>query len=310
MTVRTGPAAARCRGVSAGFDRDDIGADGSHPQCCGDACVDVAGVHGPVQEKDVDEFTGSVGVAIDATGGGPECLVGAGERPGLSRPGQSGGAGEGAGFGFEDFEIVVQLDRLTGPGGDPLMPGDHGAAIEHHDLGGPQRYPDPPADETGRDGVFHHPDRDHRGPIDPRVQHQARIKFLGWQGGQEWPFDLEVLAYGADSVVDPPVLVLGFPSTYPVVELVQGVSDRHRGEPVAAEPAHLALHAALFVRPGDAGLAIEGVEAVFSELSRKGWLALSVMVKFSWWRATRERRSVGRCGGVELGRVCLRLLRD
>lgn len=57
---------------------------------------------------------------------------------------------------------------------------------------------------------------------------KARIKFLSRQRGQEWLFDLEVLAYGADPVIDPPGLVLGFPSPYPVVALVQGASDRHR----------------------------------------------------------------------------------
>ncbi|MET4096046.1 hypothetical protein ABIB51_002994 [Arthrobacter sp. UYCu712] len=55
--------------------------------------------------------------------------------PELAGPGQGGGAGQGAGFGFEDLEVVVQLDRAPGPGRDPLMPGSHCAAVEHHDPG-------------------------------------------------------------------------------------------------------------------------------------------------------------------------------
>lgn len=168
MTVGTGPTPGRGRGVSAGFDRD-VRVDRAHSQRRTDSCMNVRGIHAPVEEQDVDQFTSPVGVAVDPAGGGPEGFVGGRERPGFPRPGQGGGTGESSGFGFEDFEIVVQLDRLSGPGGDPLMPGDHCAAIKHHHLGRPQRDPDPPADEPGRDGILHHPDRDHRGSIDPRA---------------------------------------------------------------------------------------------------------------------------------------------
>lgn len=107
-----------------------------------------------MEEEDVDQLAGPVGVAVDTAGGSPEGFVGERERPGLPRPGQSGGARKGAGLGFEDLEIVIELDRLTGAGGDPLTPGSHGAAVEHHDLGCPQRDPDPPADEPARDAEY------------------------------------------------------------------------------------------------------------------------------------------------------------
>lgn len=123
--------------MSAGLDRDDICADSSHAQRCGDPCLDVAGVHGSVEQQDVDELTRPLGVAIDAAGGTPEGLVGAGERPGLPCSGQRGGTGQCAGLGFENLEVVVQLDRLPGPGRHTLMPRDHGPAIEQDDLGRP-----------------------------------------------------------------------------------------------------------------------------------------------------------------------------
>ncbi|MFK4295969.1 hypothetical protein ABH924_001106 [Arthrobacter sp. GAS37] len=72
----------------------------------------------------------------------------------------------------------------------------------------------------------------------------------------------EVLADRADPVTDPPAVVSGFPFPDPVVELIQTFSDRHWGETVAAEPAHFAFHAALLVGSGDAGQAVEGIEAV------------------------------------------------
>ena len=59
MTVRTGPTPGGSCCVSAGFDRDDIGADRAHAQCRGDPCLDVCRVHGTVEQQDVDQFTGS-----------------------------------------------------------------------------------------------------------------------------------------------------------------------------------------------------------------------------------------------------------
>lgn len=49
---------------------------------------------------------------------------------------------------------------------------------------------------------------------------------------------------------------------FAVVRLIQGISDRHLGEPVATEPAHLAFNSAFFMSPGNAGLAMESIKAV------------------------------------------------
>jgi len=80
--------------------------------------MNVFGIHGPVKEQDVDEFTGPVGVPVNPAGGGLESLMRAGKRTGLRCPGQSSRAGTGPGFGFEGLKTVVELDRLTESGGE------------------------------------------------------------------------------------------------------------------------------------------------------------------------------------------------
>jgi hypothetical protein len=46
--------------------------------------------------------------------------------PRTPAPGQDGGSGQGAEFGFEALQVVVQLDRPPVVGNDPLMSGGHG----------------------------------------------------------------------------------------------------------------------------------------------------------------------------------------
>ena len=75
MTVGTGPTPERGRGVSAGFDRDDVGADRAHYQRRGDPCIDVSGVHGPVQQQDIDHLVPRR-MAWFGLIGGPLLLVG------------------------------------------------------------------------------------------------------------------------------------------------------------------------------------------------------------------------------------------
>ena len=157
---------------------------------------------------------------------------------------------------------MVQLDGLPTFGNNPRVPGGHGTAVEHHDLGGTQGHQDFPANKLCRDGVLHHPHGDHRGPVHPGCQHQPRVEGLCGQRCQEGLLGGEVLADGADSVVDPPVIVQGFPFTDAVVEIIQRPSSRHGREPVTPEPAHLALDSAFLVRSVYPGLAVEGVEAV------------------------------------------------
>jgi hypothetical protein len=67
--------------MPAGFDRDDVGTDGTDPQRRGDPGLDITCVHGAMEQQDIDEFTGSVRISIDPPGGSPERLVRAGECP-------------------------------------------------------------------------------------------------------------------------------------------------------------------------------------------------------------------------------------
>lgn len=71
MTVRTGPTPRGNHSPPEGFDGDDVGADSSHIQC-GDSCLDVAEIHRAVEQKDVDRFTGSLGVSLDLARRGPK----------------------------------------------------------------------------------------------------------------------------------------------------------------------------------------------------------------------------------------------
>jgi hypothetical protein len=115
---------------------------------------------GPVQEQDVDQLAGAVGVAVDAAGGDPEVLVRGREHAGCSRLGQGGRPGQGAGLEREDLEVVVEVDDRAGAGDPPRVVRDQRSAVEHLHLGGLQRDPHAAADEAGGDGVLHHPHRD------------------------------------------------------------------------------------------------------------------------------------------------------
>lgn len=91
-----------------------------------------------------NKFTGPGGVAVDPPGGSPDCLMRAGRRTRLPRPGQSGGpgsAGQRARFGLEDLQKVIRPDGMSALGNNPLMSDSHGTAVEHHVFGCPQRHP-------------------------------------------------------------------------------------------------------------------------------------------------------------------------
>jgi hypothetical protein len=111
-----------------------FGVDSAHAQCRSDAGLDIVGVHGAVEQQDIDELPGPVRFSVNFAGGSPERLLGARERR-APAPGQRGGSGKRAGLGLEDLQIVVQLDRLPGPGGYSLMPGSRGTAVGPHDFG-------------------------------------------------------------------------------------------------------------------------------------------------------------------------------
>jgi hypothetical protein len=88
VTVPVGPNDSR--GVATGLHRDDLGGDRPDVQGGPDPRNDVFGAVCPVQEEDVDELAGAVGVAVDPAGGDPEVLVRGREHPGCSRLGQGG----------------------------------------------------------------------------------------------------------------------------------------------------------------------------------------------------------------------------
>lgn len=77
-------------------------------------------------------------------GFGPERLVRGGEHAGVACGGQRGGALQRARLVAEDFKVVIQLDRLTTTGDDPLMPRHCDPAVEHDQFGGAEGDADLP----------------------------------------------------------------------------------------------------------------------------------------------------------------------
>lgn len=142
---------------------------------------------------------------------------------------------------------MIEHNRAATAGDHAGMPGNTVAAVEDHDLRCAQRDPHPPPDRSGRDGVLRHPDGDQRRAVHPRVQRQARVEHLGRQGREQHLLGGEVITDGADPVADAAVVLGRLPAFDAVVELVEGVHDRHRRQADAVEPADLAFDAALFV---------------------------------------------------------------
>ena len=145
-------------------------------------------------------------------------------------------------------------------GHDPWMDRRHAAALEHDDLGRAQADADSSPDEVCRDGVLHHPHRDHRGPVNTGVEHQSGLEHLHGQRSKQWLLEREVVADGKDMPADAPALVSGLPPLDLLVEVVKGIDLGHRDQVVATEPADRAFDATLLVSALDAGLAVERVE--------------------------------------------------
>lgn len=116
------------------------------------------------------------------------------------------------------------------------------------------------ADEPGRDGIFDHPDCDHRGSVDSGGEYQPGVEAFQRQRREEGLFGGEVFADRSYPVVDPAPLVLCFPDPDSVVELIQGLHLRHRPETVPSEPSNLTLNTALLVSPCDSWLAVKGIK--------------------------------------------------
>ena len=84
--------------------------------------------------------------------------------------------------------------------------------------------------------------------------------------------DVQIVTDRVQATVDATVQVSGFPADDPLVQLIEGLHLRHRGEPGAAEPSDLAFHTALLVRPLDPGMAVERVEAVVGAEQHPAWV--------------------------------------
>ena len=149
------------------------------------------------------------------------------ERARVAGVGEGGGAAESAGLVLEDLEVVIELDGLPVAFDDPLMPGHDLPAVEYDELRRAQRDAEFAADEPDRDGVLRLPHRHQPGPVDPRVELQARVEPIPRQLREMLPIGGEVLGDSADLLPDPPSLIPQIPFTDPGVELGEGRDDGH-----------------------------------------------------------------------------------
>ena len=248
--------------VPSGFDGDNVGRDRADCQRSLDSGLDVVGVHAPVQQQDIDQRTGPAGVPVRFPRRRPERVMGGREGAGFPGVGQGGRSLQRTRLVLQDLEVVVEIHALPVEDHDPRVPGDLGASLEDHDLRRSQRDPHRPADHPGGDGVFRHPHRDKRRPVNPGSQRESRVESFERQRGKQRTFRLEVLPHRPDPVLDPTPVVGLVPTNDLLVQSRQGGNDRHRGQVVPAEPSHLTLDAALLVGSVDAREAVERIEPV------------------------------------------------
>jgi hypothetical protein len=114
-------------------------------------------------------------------------------------------------------------------------------------------------DQPGRHRVVTLADGDAGVAVDPRRQHQARLELPGRQRSQQGRLERVVLSDAHRAVADPTGVIDEVVADEQLVELGHRLDLRDRDEVVAAEPATLALHAALLVRALDAGVAVESL---------------------------------------------------
>lgn len=75
MTVSLGPPCSVLGGAPACFDSNDVGRDGADAQSSGDPGDYVGPFHGPVQQENIDEFTGRFSIAVGPSRRGPERVM-------------------------------------------------------------------------------------------------------------------------------------------------------------------------------------------------------------------------------------------
>jgi len=126
-------------------------------------------------------------------------------------------------------------------------------------------------DQVGRDAVVALPDDDPRIPVDPWGQEQTGLEGLGRQWPQQVPLEREVLGDAQRTVGDPAGVISQVVGLQQLVELGHRLDLRDRDQVVAAEPAALTFDTALLVRALNTGVAVEGVEPVFTEPGAGPW---------------------------------------
>ncbi|MEU8927425.1 hypothetical protein AB0D10_42025 [Kitasatospora sp. NPDC048545] len=133
--------------------------------------------------------------------------------------------------------------------------------LEDQDLVRPERDPDGPADEPGRDGVLVLADRDPGGLVDPRRQRQPDVELLLRDRSQQRGLVGEVEPDRGGPVVDVPGVLLRLDPLDPLVQVRQRVDLGNRDQMRSAEAPALVLDTALLVGALLAGPAVERVEA-------------------------------------------------
>jgi hypothetical protein len=123
--------------------------------------------------------------------------------------------------------------------------------------------------------------------VDSRSQGQAGLEPLGRQGPQQAGLERVVLPHAHRAVADPAGVITVVVAGQELVELGHRLDLGDRHQVVAAEPAALPLDPALLMGALHTGLAVERLEAVFTELR----LSRGVRRLWSLWSGGR------RCGG-------------
>jgi hypothetical protein len=214
-----------------------------------------------VQQQHVDERPGAGRVAQAAARPGPEPLVGGCEHTGGSGAGQRGGARQSAGLLRQDLQVVIEREDLVALQ-STRMCGDGLGAVEDLDALGAHTHVQAAPDVAGGDRVVGAPHRHPGLAVHAMRADRGVVERLGRQGPQGVGLQREVPADGDPAAGDVAAVIDPSGGQEQLVELDHRPHVRDRHQMAAPEPAHLALHAALLVRPGLARLAEEAVEPV------------------------------------------------
>ena len=202
-----------------------------------------------MREQDLDQRPGAGGVAAGASGGVPVGLVRGGERPAGLGLRQRGRAGQPAGFGLEHLEVVIQGQDLDVASDRPFVAGDQ---LRRRRRSRPCGRRAGPAAGARRSGPGR--SRSTAAPTPgPGCRPALRSSRAGSNASAGNGISVARLdgERGADRdrpAGDHPVVVEQVAGGDQLVQLRQRGDLRDRDEVAAAEPADLALDAALLVR--------------------------------------------------------------